>query len=316
MLAHRLNRISETNRADPRLHAERADPRARRVRLALPGLPDLRLAAGRGGRAGPLARRADHRARATPEPGRRPVHLRLPPRRAPAAPPRGALRRGEGRVARVHAQAPAGDRAGHREGGGGHRLLHLRPPGLAERGRREPEPVRHAAGGGPRAARRARRAVAHLALGDLHARHEAERGRARPDRRAHRAARRVAERARPLDADERGAARGRRRAARPRPARRAVPVPDARRRLPGRGARPRRVHPRHVRRADPGLHGEGAPRGQGPHELDQPRRGLRGGRPPLRRGRSSPRPASSRTSPRSRGASRAPAACPRSRRSR
>ena len=110
------------------------------------------------------------------------------------------------------------------------------------------------------------RALAARAADHIDPRHQAQRGRARPDRRPLRAAARVARRGRPLGAAERRAqdpGRGRLRAG---PQRRVPALPDAARRLAlGRG-RPRRG----VRRPDRGVHAEGGARGEGPHELDQP----------------------------------------------
>ena len=59
---------------------------------------------------------------------------------------------------------------------------------------------------------------------------------------------------------------------------RGVPaLPDARRRLAAGALQPRGV--RGVRQADSGLHAQGPARGQGAHELDQPQRRVRRGRP-------------------------------------
>ena len=54
---------------------------------------------------------------------------------------------GPGRAAAFRRQVPAGHRAGDGQGPGGHGLLRLQPPGVAERGRRRPGTVRRAAGG-------------------------------------------------------------------------------------------------------------------------------------------------------------------------
>ena len=59
------------------------------------------------------------------------------------------------RVARVRAQAAAGDRAGHRQGHRGHRLLRLQPPGVAQRGGRRSAALRRQRRGVPPRQRRA-----------------------------------------------------------------------------------------------------------------------------------------------------------------
>ena len=184
---------------DARLHAERAHPRPRRVRGALPGVPDLRLAAAATWTSGtgPLVEQTIARAR----------------RRSPVVDPsiydflRDVLlqRHPEGltdaekdewleftlKLQQVTGPVTAKaveDTAFYTYG----RLVSLNEVGG------EPEPLRHPSRGGARAPRGAPRALSRLALGDLDARHEAERGRPRADRRPHRAPRRVAERGRAL----------------------------------------------------------------------------------------------------------------------
>ena len=79
---------------------------------------------------------------------------------------------------------PADDAAGDGQGRRGHRLLPLRAPARAQRGRRRPEPLRHRGRGVPRRQPRARRALPAQPAGDADARHQALGRRARAHRRA------------------------------------------------------------------------------------------------------------------------------------
>ena len=96
MLAHRLNRISEMNR---RTRDFTLNELTRALVEFVALFPVYRTYVTRRGEVDErdrAARRADHRARAAAEPGRGPVDLRLPPRRAAPALPRGAHRRRAG----------------------------------------------------------------------------------------------------------------------------------------------------------------------------------------------------------------------------
>ena len=170
----------------------------------------------------------------------------------------------------------------------------------------EPERFGTTVGDLPSPQRRARRATGPArSLATLHPRHQAQRGRAGAHRRALRDARRVAPRARGLVREAERAAPHARSSGKPAPDRNdeyllyqtllgAWPMGEHRTR-------------RSWRRSATGmreLHGQGHPRGQGPHQLDQPRPGLRGGDRPASstgswtracRGRSSTRRGSSRS---------------------
>ena len=124
-----------------------------------------------------------------------------------------------------------------------------------------------------------RRRRPHGMLGHRDPRHQARRGRAGAARRAVGDPRATGSRRRPLARDEPRRTNGRRRG----------DVPDGNEEYllyqtlvgawpPG---APTRLRPR-LRRAHPGLHGQGAAGGQGPHELGQPQRRVRGSRRRLR----------------------------------
>ena len=72
---------------------------------------------------------------------------------------------------------------GDGQGGRGHRLLRLQPPGLAQRGRRRARPVRRPPGGGARLQPRPAGPMALCPVSPLDPRHQAQRGRPRPDQR-------------------------------------------------------------------------------------------------------------------------------------
>ena len=94
-----------------------------------------------------------------------------------------ARRGGPGRAAAVRGQVPAGHGPGHGQGGRGHGLLRLQPAGVAQRGRRRPGAVRRPSGGGPRVQPGPAGPLALCAVAPVHARHQAQRGRPRPDQR-------------------------------------------------------------------------------------------------------------------------------------
>ena len=85
-----------------------------------------------------------------PQPAPEPPGVPLHPRDAAAGVARILHRGGPGRAEAVRRQVPAGDGAGDGQGGRGHRLLRLQPPGLAQRGRRRAGQVRPQARRGPR----------------------------------------------------------------------------------------------------------------------------------------------------------------------
>ncbi len=81
--------------------------------------------------------------------------------------PESVRRGGPGRAAAVRRQVPAGDGAGDGQGGRGHGVLRLQPPGVAQRGRRRSGAVRHPARGGARVSTRDRQARWPYALSPL-----------------------------------------------------------------------------------------------------------------------------------------------------
>ena len=152
-----------------------------------------------------------------------------------------------------------GQRAGHGQGRGGHRVLPLPAADQPQRGGRRPGPVRPPGRRLP--PRHGPRGPA-LAGGDADAvdpRHQAQRRRARQDQRAVGAARSLGERGGPLGGAEQRAQAGRLAG----PQRRVPALPDAGRRLADRRGPGRRVH------------AEGGQGSQGAHLLDRPERRLR-----------------------------------------
>ena len=105
----------------------------------------------------PRGHRAGRRRGQAPQPAHRPVDLRLRRRHAAAA--RRADAGSATATLQLHRPLPADDRAGDGQGHRGHRLLPLQPPGLAQRGRRRPRPVRPLADGLPPPQRRRARAT-------------------------------------------------------------------------------------------------------------------------------------------------------------
>ena len=85
---------------------------------------------------------------------------------------------------RVRRQVPAADRAGHGQGRRGHGLLHLQPPGVAERGRRRPDRFGVSPAAFHRATASAQARWPHALLRHLHARHQARARTCAPDQRA------------------------------------------------------------------------------------------------------------------------------------
>ena len=120
--------------AHPRLHAEHPAPGADRGDRLLPRLPHLHRRARL--RAGPALHRVGGRARQAAQPGERHQHLRFRPRALLDRPVQGCAAELRAAGAQLRDEVPAAHRAGHRQGRGGHRLLPLQPPRLAQRGRR------------------------------------------------------------------------------------------------------------------------------------------------------------------------------------
>ena len=188
VLGHRLDRIAERNRRSRDFTLNEPDPRPARGHRLLSRLPHLRDAGGStspsatGGTSSAAVRRGQ-----APQPADEPSIFDFVARRAAAARSRAACPEADRAEQLVEfvLQVPAADRPGHGQGRRGHRLLPLQPPGLAQRGGR-----RAARGSASRvaafhrlnAARLA--ALAALAAGHLHPRHQAQRGRAGPDQRA------------------------------------------------------------------------------------------------------------------------------------
>ena len=166
-IVREVSRATEARGArddDPRDHP--ADRRGRRAAGLLPGLP---LLPARGSRA------PRPRVRRRPRPAARP------------GPDAGHPRAGAGRPGRRSGQAlPADQRHGDGQGRRGLRVLPLVSAHLAQRGRRRPQRVR---ADGRRVPRGDGRPAGRLAARDdhpLHPRHQARRGRPRPDHRARR----------------------------------------------------------------------------------------------------------------------------------
>ncbi|MET3158614.1 malto-oligosyltrehalose synthase [Bradyrhizobium japonicum] len=153
-----------------------------------------------------------------------------------------------------------------------HRLL------AAERGRRRSREHRPCHSRLPRGHARARQGMAARDDGNRHPRHQARRGRPRPDCSAQRNSWRMDQRSFTLESAERAASRTPRPSARPVGDVRIHALPDPARRLAASDTRGRRL-----RRAYPGLCAEGRPRGQGRDELAQPARDLRDRTTRLRR---------------------------------
>ena len=276
MLARQLNRVSE---ADRRSRDFTLNELRRALREVIACFPVYRTYLRPGEPVAPGT--AATSSRRSPAPGRRNPTIDASVfaflQQAPAAgAPRGG-RRGRPRPARgVRRPVPADDRAGPGQGAGGHGVLPAPEARVAQRGRRRPRPVRQLAVGLPRAERPAAGPLAGEPGDDRHARHQARGGHPHPHRRDLRAGRRVADPTGPLEAVERpqeGQARRRGGRRRPRRPRGIPPLPDPRRRLALRRAG--RRDPGRLRRADPAVHAQGGPRGQGQHELDRHRPVLR-----------------------------------------
>ena len=109
---------------------------------------------------------------------------------------------GRGR-GRLRAALPAGHRAGDGQGRGGHRLLPLQPAGQPQRRGRRPRPLRDVGRRVPRLQLPGRGRLAHHHAGHVDPRHQAQRGRAGPDRPAVGDPGRVGRHRPPVDADER-----------------------------------------------------------------------------------------------------------------
>ena len=132
-----LAAVCERPPPPPRPHPPGAARRAARGHRRVPGLPHLRPA--RAARSAP--RTASTWPRPWPAcPRAQPGHRRRAARRSSAT--CSLLRPSGRRRSRVRGALPAGERAGHGQGRGGHRLLPLPAAGLAERGRRRPRPLR------------------------------------------------------------------------------------------------------------------------------------------------------------------------------
>ena len=184
-------------------------------------------------------------------------------------------RRAERRAALRHA-VPAVHRAGDGQGRGGHRLLPLLPPGVAQRGGRRPGAVRHDGARVPRRQRRPRARWPHTMLAtSTHDNKRSEDVRLRIDVLSEMPAAVAAARcgagaaephARVRMVDGAPGAVGNDEYLLYQTLLGTLPVERARRR----GAAG-------VPRAHRALHAEGGARGQGAHQLDQPGRGLRGG---------------------------------------
>ena len=266
-LGHHLDRISERNR----LFRDFTLPSlARALREVIAAFPVYRTYVGDDG-GEPSARDRAYIEHAVAEAERRNptgqrLRLRLRPRRAAPALPRGRRRRGAGGAAPLRHALSADHRPRHGQGRRGHRALPLQPARVAERGGQRSRPLRRAHRRLSRQERPPAGALAGHAPGT--ATHDTKRGedvRARinvlsevPERVGRGGAALARDRP-PLQA------RGRR-TGRARPERRVPALPDARRRLAP--ARCRRAA-RGVHRPHPRLHGEGDQGSQGPHELGQ-----------------------------------------------
>ena len=134
VLASQLARIAQADRRTRDFTLNTPAPGARRGDRLLPRLSHLHRRARL--RAGPALHRMGGRPRQAAQPGERHQHLRFRPLR-PARSSGAGLRPGACAAgAQLRHEVPAVHRAGHRQGRGGHRLLPLQPPGVAERGRR------------------------------------------------------------------------------------------------------------------------------------------------------------------------------------
>ncbi len=178
----------------------------------------------------------------------------------------GAASRGDRAPRGLRRQVSADDGAGAGEGAGGHDVLPLRPPRLAERGRRRPVALRRDAGQIPRPKSPAIAAMARRLPRHGHSRHKARRGRADSNQRPLGNTTRLGRSSGTLVEVERPfhAGYGPRSSARRSRGVSLLSVP------------PRLLALRHgagrrdagVRRAGSGVHGQGRPRGQGENKLD------------------------------------------------
>ena len=253
------------------------DPRAGGRVLRLPHLRGRRRA--RSERPRSCVHRGGGGRGQAPQSHRERLHLRLRPRRAPGAGPGPPRSRRARRPPALRDALPADDRAGHRQGRRGHRVLRLQPPRLAQRGRRRSRALRRIARRLPRQERGAPGPVARVPRRHRDPRHQARRGRARAHQRALRGARRVGRRGPALAGPRPPLQGGRGRPGGARRQRRVPVLPDPGGRLAHPG---RRRADRDADRAPGRLHGEGHQGGQAPHELGEPERRLRRGDPRVR----------------------------------
>ena len=194
------------------------------------------------------------------------------------------------RAAELAAQVSAGHRARDGEGARGHGLLPLRAAALAERRRLGSAPLWEHAGGVPPAKRAAPRHWPHSMLGDVDARQQAQRGRARAAQCALGDPLRLGGSDREVAALQPREAGARRRTARAVEAGGVPALSDARRLVARRRSRSRvpRVPHAHI-----GLHDQGAARGEGQHVLGKAERAVRRAREHIRARGSERRPAQS-----------------------